>query len=45
MDTSSNTTLWKDRVNTEINLATMHSYVQDGVSIVDQYTQVHTFDY
>ena len=35
--------LWKDRVNVEVNLAVLHSFTEDQVAIVDHYTQADQF--
>ena len=43
LDTSSTTNLWRDRVNTEINIAVLDSYVKAGVTIVDHHTQADQF--
>ena len=40
LDTGTNTNLWKDKVNTECNMAVLHSFMKAGVAIVDQHTQV-----
>lgn len=38
LDTSSNTSLWKDRVSLELNHAILQSFQKAGVTIVDQFT-------
>ena len=43
MDTSSTTNLWRDKVNTEINIAVLDSFVRAGVTIVDHHTQADQF--
>ncbi|SIQ29777.1 nitric-oxide synthase [Paenibacillus sp. RU4T] len=43
LDRSSNTTLWKDRALVELNLAVLHSFKRDGVSIVDHHTAADQF--
>ena len=43
LDTSTNTSLWKDRALVEINAAVMHSFREDGVSIVDHHTASDQF--
>ena len=43
LDTSSTTNLWRDKVNTEINIAVLDSYVKAGVTIVDHHTQADQF--
>ena len=45
MDTSSLSSLWKDRVVVEVNTAVMHSFKLAGVSIVDQVNLSNMFDY
>ncbi len=35
--------LWKDRVNTEVSVAVLHSFYGEGVSIVDHHTQADQF--
>ncbi|WP_371017289.1 nitric oxide synthase oxygenase [Pseudalkalibacillus sp. JSM 102089] len=47
LDTRSNATLWKDRALVELNRAVLHSYQEEGVSIVDHHTaakQFHKFE-
>ena len=39
-DTSITNNLWKDRVNTELSLAVLHSFNSAGVAIVDHHTLV-----
>lgn len=39
----SNTSLWKDRALLELNTAVLHSYKEDGVSIVDHHTAAKQF--
>lgn len=43
LDTSSNMTLWKDRALVELNIAVLHSFKEDGVSIVDHHTASQQF--
>ena len=43
LDTKSNSTLWKDRALVELNLAVLHSFKEDGVSIVDHHTASQQF--
>ncbi|MCM3389590.1 nitric oxide synthase oxygenase [Ureibacillus chungkukjangi] len=43
LDTKSNITLWKDRALVELNLAVLHSFKEDGVSIVDHHTAAQQF--
>jgi nitric-oxide synthase len=40
LDTESKTNLWQDQVNIETNIAVLHSYTRDQVTIVDHHTQV-----
>lgn len=43
LDTHSQSTLWKDRALLELNMAVLHSYKEDGVSIVDHHTAAQQF--
>ena len=43
LDTSTNTSFWKDRALIEINAAVLHSFREDGVSIVDHHTASEQF--
>ncbi|KAK7086028.1 Nitric oxide synthase, brain, partial [Halocaridina rubra] len=43
LDTRSPTTLWKDKVALELNIAVLHSFKERGVVIVDQHTVAETF--
>ncbi len=43
LDTHSLTNLWKDKVNTELSVAVLHSYVADGVALVDHHSQADQF--
>lgn len=43
LDTSTNTSLWKDRALTELNVAVIHSFKKHGVSIVDHHTAAEQF--
>ncbi|NIK75447.1 nitric-oxide synthase [Paenibacillus castaneae] len=43
MNTSTNTSLWKDRALTELNVAVLHSFKKHGVSIVDHHTAAEQF--
>lgn len=43
LDTSSNRTLWKDRALVELNIAVLHSFNKQGVSIVDHHTAAQQF--
>ncbi|OMF24828.1 nitric oxide synthase [Paenibacillus sp. FSL H8-0548] len=42
-DTTTNTSLWKDRALIELNIAVLHSYRKHGVSIVDHHTAAEQF--
>jgi len=43
LDTSSNVSLWKDRALVELNVAVLHSFRENGVSIVDHHTASQQF--
>lgn len=43
LNTSSETTLWKDRALVELNVALLHSFKKAGVSIVDHHTAAAQF--
>ncbi|TMW70668.1 nitric oxide synthase oxygenase [Alteribacter natronophilus] len=43
LDTSRASTLWKDRALVELNRAVIHSFKEDGVSIVDHHTAAEQF--
>ncbi|CRK82812.1 nitric oxide synthase oxygenase [Neobacillus massiliamazoniensis] len=43
LDISTNISLWKDRALLELNAAVLHSYKEDGVSIVDHHTAAQQF--
>lgn len=43
LDRSTNTSLWKDRALLELNLAVVHSFKVEGVSIVDHHTAAEQF--
>ncbi|MCM3761822.1 nitric oxide synthase oxygenase [Alkalihalobacillus oceani] len=43
LDTAKDSTLWKDRALTELNIAVLHSYKTAGVSIVDHHTAAKQF--
>ncbi|MEL3973571.1 nitric oxide synthase oxygenase [Rossellomorea oryzaecorticis] len=43
LDTSRNITLWKDKALVELNIAVLHSFKEDGVSIVDHHTAAQQF--
>lgn len=42
-DTSSMSTLWKDKVCVELSIAVLHSYQSAGVAIVDHHTLAKQF--
>ena len=43
LDTSTNISLWKDKVSVEMNYAILHSFQKAGVSIVDQFSASEQF--
>ncbi len=43
LNTTSNLGLWKDRALVELNVAVLHSFKEDGVSIVDHHTAAQQF--
>ncbi|MBS4198895.1 nitric oxide synthase oxygenase [Bacillus sp. FJAT-49732] len=43
LDQSKNSSLWKDRALVELNIAVLHSYKENKVSIVDHHTASHQF--
>jgi nitric-oxide synthase len=43
LDTSSETTLWRDRALVELNRAVLHSYTAAGVTITDHHTESDRF--
>ncbi|XP_076335461.1 nitric oxide synthase, inducible-like isoform X2 [Tachypleus tridentatus] len=43
LDTSNLTTLWKDKVLVEVNVAVLHSFQKRNVTIVDHHTVSETF--
>jgi len=43
LDTSDDRTLWKDKALTELNLAVLHSFTEDGVAITDHHTESARF--
>lgn len=43
LDLSTNTSLWKDRALIELNAAVLHSFREDGVTIVDHHTASEQF--
>jgi nitric-oxide synthase len=43
LDTTSETTLWRDKALVEINRAVLHSFTSQGVSITDHHTESHRF--
>ncbi|PYI51647.1 nitric oxide synthase oxygenase [Paenibacillus flagellatus] len=43
LDTSRESSLWRDRALVELNIAVLHSYKRQGVSIVDHHTAARQF--
>lgn len=43
LDNKNNISLWKDRALLELNTAVLHSFKEDGVSIVDHHTAAQQF--
>lgn len=43
LNTSSNSSLWRDRALVELNVAVLYSFKEDGVSIVDHHTAAQQF--
>ncbi|MED1866046.1 nitric oxide synthase oxygenase [Fictibacillus nanhaiensis] len=43
IDTKSSISLWKDKALVELNIAVLHSFREDGVSIVDHHTAAQQF--
>ncbi|MGK9464963.1 nitric oxide synthase oxygenase (plasmid) [Streptomyces sp. G6] len=43
LDTSSDTTLWRDRALVELNVAVLHSFTEAGVKISDHHTESRHF--
>nr|WP_106782256.1 nitric oxide synthase oxygenase [Lysinibacillus timonensis] len=43
LNTNTNSSLWKDRALVELNIAVLHSFREDGVSIVDHHTAAQQF--
>lgn len=43
LDHKSNISLWKDRALLELNTAVLHSFKEDGISIVDHHTAAQQF--
>jgi nitric-oxide synthase len=43
LNTTTNTSLWKDKALVELNIAVLHSFKQAGVSIVDHHTAAEQF--
>lgn len=43
LDTSKNSMLWKDKALVELNLAVLHSFKKQGVTIVDHHTAAQQF--
>ncbi|MFE1245079.1 nitric oxide synthase oxygenase [Fictibacillus sp. NPDC058756] len=44
LDTKSSISLWKDKALVELNIAVLHSFREDGVSIVDHHTAAQQFN-
>jgi nitric-oxide synthase, bacterial len=44
MDTTRESSLWKDRALVELNVAVLYSYEQAGVKMMDHHTAVQSFD-
>ncbi|WP_442601949.1 nitric oxide synthase oxygenase [Paenibacillus sp. KN14-4R] len=44
LNTSTNTSLWKDKALIELNIAVLHSFKKAGVSIVDHHTAADQFN-
>src|SRR6185369_11746284 len=44
LDTSTDRTLWRDRVLVELNVAVLHSYERAGVTMMDHHAASHSFD-
>ncbi|MGE7911928.1 nitric oxide synthase oxygenase [Lysinibacillus xylanilyticus] len=43
LDTTKQASLWRDRAIVELNIAVLHSFKEDGVSIVDHHTAAQQF--
>ncbi|MGX5373561.1 nitric oxide synthase oxygenase [Bacillus cereus] len=43
LDTQKNSMLWKDRALVELNIAVLHSFKKEGVTIVDHHTAAQQF--
>ncbi len=43
LDTTKQASLWRDRALVELNIAVLHSFKKDGVSIVDHHTAAQQF--
>ncbi|MEG0259272.1 MAG: nitric oxide synthase oxygenase, partial [Lysinibacillus sp.] len=43
LDTTKQSSLWRDRALVELNIAVLHSFKEDGVSIVDHHTAAQQF--
>lgn len=43
LDTRTPTSLWKDRTLVEVNIAVLHSYQSQNVTIVDHHTASESF--
>ncbi|MGM9924303.1 MAG: nitric oxide synthase oxygenase [Bacillus sp. (in: firmicutes)] len=44
IETSKNISLWKDKALVELNIAVLHSFKEQGVTIVDHHTAAHQFE-
>ncbi|MEU8174427.1 nitric oxide synthase oxygenase [Microbispora hainanensis] len=43
LDTSHDRTLWRDQALVELNVAVLHSFAEDGVTITDHHTEARRF--
>ncbi|MEZ0072118.1 nitric oxide synthase oxygenase [Planotetraspora sp. GP83] len=43
LDTSHDRTLWRDQALVELNIAVLHSFAEDGVTITDHHTEAKRF--
>ena len=44
LDTTKHASLWRDRALVELNIAVLHSFKEDGVSIVDHHTALSSLN-
>lgn len=44
LDTTTNLSLWQDKVAFELNIAVLHSFQKAGVTLIDQHTASEQFD-